>query len=86
MALQDSDLLVIHRPGADAGKLYHCTVGDFNDDANPDFATTEETIEGTSETLAITPKGMKETLNGSSYTIDAGAVVIDENNWDYITQ
>ena len=69
MALQATDLLVIHRPGPGAGSLFNCPVGEFKVDnnlateTNPGIvrlATVDEVIEGTNNQLAISPKSMAD--------------------------
>ena len=55
MALQPTDLLVVHRPGPGEGALYNCPVSEFLVDASlatedkegiVRLATVEEVIEG----------------------------------------
>jgi len=69
MALQATDLLVIHRPGPGAGSLFNCPVGEFKVDdslateTSPGIvrlATVDEVIEGTNNQLAISPKSMAD--------------------------
>lgn len=87
MALQTTDLLVIHRPGADNGTLYSCSVQDFFDItiATEDkaglvrFATVAEVIQGGSNQLVISPFNLAEAFKSPLYVFDGNSVAGDDD-------
>jgi len=88
MALQATDLLVIHRPGPGNGALYNCPVGDFFLDTNlatesqagiVRFATVEEVIEGLNNQLAVSPKNMMDAFASPEYVFDGNSEAGDDD-------
>lgn len=88
MALQPTDLLVVHRPGPGAGSLYNCPVGDFFVDSNlategtagiVRFATIEEVIEGLNNQLVISPFNLAEAFDNPRFVFDGNSITGDED-------
>ena len=88
MALQATDLLVIHRPGPGAGSLFNCPVGDFRIDnelateTTPGIvrlATVNEVIEGTNNQLAISPKSMADAFLSPLMVFDGNSEAGDDD-------
>ena len=88
MALQPSDLLVIHRPGPGAGSLYNCPVGDFLIDTNLGteeiaglvrLATVEEVIEGLNNQVAVSPFNLAQAFASPQYVFDGNSISGDED-------
>ena len=88
MALQPSDLLVIHRPGPGNGTLYNCPVKDFLIDTTlateeiagiVRLATVEEVIEGRNNQLAISPYNLAEAFASPLYVFDGNSVTGDDD-------
>jgi len=86
MALQPTDLLVIHRPGPGAGSLYNCPVKDFLIDtslATEDIAgivrlaTVDEVIEGLNNQIAISPYNLAQAFASPNYVFDGNSVTGD---------
>ena len=83
MALQQTDLLVVHRPGVGAGQLFQVRVKDFHvnnelatetEEGIVRFATAEEIIEGTNNQLAVSPaKILHDALNSPLYIFDGNS-------------
>ena len=87
MALQGTDLLVVHRPGPGNGALYKCPVSDFLIDNSyatelqagiVRLATVEEIIEADNNQLAISPANLATALLSQEYIFD-GNIDIDSN-------
>ena len=92
MALQGTDLLVIHRPGPGAGSLFNCPVKDFivdNSLATEDeagivrFATVTEVIEGVNNQLAISPLNLAEAFDSPRYVFDGNSISGDTDYDDF---
>ena len=88
MALQDTDLLVVHRPGPGNGALYNCPVSEFLIDANlatetqpgiVRFATVEEVVVGTNNQLAVSPANLQGGLNHPQYVFDGNSGFGDDD-------
>jgi len=88
MALQGTDLLVIHRPGPGNGALYSCPVKDLVLDityATEDkagivrFATVNEIIEGLNNQLAISPYNLAEAFKSPLYVFDGNSIAGDDD-------
>ena len=89
MALQQTDLLVVHRPGAGAGQLFKCEVKDFHvnnelatetEEGIVRFATAEEVIEGINNQLAVSPANLHDALNSPLYVFDGNSGA--DNDYD----
>jgi len=92
MALQATDLLVVHRPGPGNGALYNCPVGEFLVDTSlateskegiVRFATVQEIVEGTNNQLAVSPKNLQDAFLHPEYVFDGNSGAGDD---DYNTQ
>ena len=88
MALQGTDLLVIHRPGPGAGAIYNCPVKDFLIDTNlatedlqgiVRLATVDEVIEGVNNQLAISPYNLAAAFDSPLYVFDGNSVAGDDD-------
>lgn len=88
MALQPTDLLVIHRPGPGNGALYNCPVKDFFVDSNLGtedtpgivrFATVDEVIEGLNNQLVVSPKNMLDAFASPTYVFDGNSFAGDDD-------
>ena len=88
MALQGTDLLVIHRPGPGAGAIYNCPVKDFLIDTNlatediagiVRLATVEEVIEGVNNQLAISPYNLAAAFDSPLYVFDGNSIAGDDD-------
>ena len=88
MALQPTDLLVVHRPGPGNGALYNCPVKDFLVDttlATEDqtgivrLATVDEVIEGLNNQLAISPYNLAQAFASPLYVFDGNSVTGDDD-------
>ncbi len=88
MALQATDLLVIHRPGPGNGALYSCPVKDLvidttlatEDDAGiVRLATVDEVIEGLNNQLAISPYNLAEAFKSPIYVFDGNSTAGDDD-------
>lgn len=88
MALQATDLLVIHRPGPGNGTLYSCPVGDFSVDTElatelsagiVRLATVDEVILGNNNQLAISPANLKSALLSQDYIFDGNSGAGDDD-------
>ena len=82
MALQGTDLLVVHRPGPGNGALYKCPVSDFLIDNSyatelqagiVRLATVEEIIEADNNQLAISPANLATALLSQEYIFDGNS-------------
>ena len=88
MALQPTDLLVIHRPGPGNGALYNCPVKDFFVDSNlatedtpgiVRFARVDEVIEGLNNQLVVSPKNMLDAFASPEYIFDGNSLAGDDD-------
>ena len=88
MALQPTDLLVVHRPGPGEGALYNCPVSEFLVDASlatedregiVRLATVEEVIEGDNNQLAISPKNLQDGFAHPEFLFDGNSGFGDDD-------
>ena len=88
MALQSTDLLVVHRPGPGNGELYNCPVGEFLVDSSlateskegiVRFATVSEVVEATNNQLVISPKNLQDAFLHPQYVFDGNSGYGDDD-------